>query len=139
MGIFQLLYLVIFLISANTNAPELQGLGFLEKEAKRYECYHDPEEGQSYGEWRECSKEEICEKGYSSDHYRPSPDDSEYVDNWVPSEKLNLLCEPKYKVGLLGSAFFIGGLVCVLTAPPLADTFGRQIVFIIVLILSIVA
>jgi len=138
-GIYQLIYLTLFLIAANAYDPELFGLGLLEKEPNRFECYHDPEEGQSEGEWRECSKEEICDGGLDHDHYRPVKDDPDYIDNWVSADKFDLLCEPKYKIGLLGSCFFIGAVATLLIIPPLGDAFGRRYVFLVVLVISIIA
>jgi MFS family permease len=60
------------------------------------------------------------------DRYRPVKDD-EYIDNWTTPQKLNLICEPGYKIGLLGSATFAGIVTTVLIVPPLADkVFGRR-------------
>jgi hypothetical protein len=124
----------VFLIVANTYDPELYGLGFLEKEPNRFECKSDES-----GEWHDCTKEEICDGHIDSDHYRPITDDDEYIDNWESPDKFDLLCEPKFKVGLLGSCFFIGVVATMLVIPPLSDAFGRRIIFLIVLLISIIA
>ena len=47
--------------------------------------------------------------------------DPEYIDNWVSEEKLDLLCEPKEKIGLFGSMQFIGLCTTILFVPLLAD------------------
>ena len=66
-------------------------------------------------------------------------DDDEYFDNWVSPDKFDLLCEPKYKVGLLGSMFMVGCASSCLVIPPLADAFGRKIVFLVVLLIAFIA
>ena len=50
-----------------------------------------------------------------------------------------MLCEPKWKIGLLGSMYFIGVIVGMTFVPPLADAFGRKIIFIVTLIISVFA
>jgi MFS family permease len=39
---------------------------------------------------------------------------------------MNLLCEPKSKVGLFGSIYFAGLCFAILILPPLADAIGRR-------------
>lgn len=41
-------------------------------------------------------------------------------------EQYDLLCEPKWKIGLLGSVYFSGVLSCVVVVPWLADRYGRR-------------
>ena len=72
------------------------------------------------------------------DHYRPVKDD-EYLDNWVSPDKFDLLCEPKYKIGMLGSMFMVGYAISCLVVPPIADAFGRKIVFLVVLLIAFTA
>lgn len=119
-------------MTANLIDPLLFGLSFLEKEPKHFEC-KDPDTG----EWKPCTKEEICSRGLSKDDYRPDTNDDEYFDNWV--NKYDLLCEPKMKVGLIASMYFIGLIVFIIFVPPLADRFGRKWVFIVTLIISVIA
>ena len=40
--------------------------------------------------------------------------------------KLDLVCEPPEHVGYIGSAYFVGVLISVLTIPRLADVYGRK-------------
>ena len=54
-------------------------------------------------------------------------------------EKFDLLCEPKYKVGLISSFFFIGVITSLAIVPPLADAYGRKWVFNVTLLVSIIA
>ena len=39
---------------------------------------------------------------------------------------MNLLCEPKFKIGLFGSIYFAGLCIAILILPPLADGIGRR-------------
>ena len=48
-----------------------------------------------------------------------------------------MLCEPKYRVGFLGSIIFLGVIIGLLFVPPLADYFGRKVIVIISIILSL--
>jgi len=43
-------------------------------------------------------------------------------------QKLGLECQPSYKIGLIGAAFFAGWTSSVLWMPRLADTYGRATV-----------
>ena len=53
--------------------------------------------------------------------------DEYVIDNWV--DKMDLLCENEFKIGLLGSMYFVGVVPSTVIAPPLADAFGRKYVF----------
>ena len=75
----------------------------------------------------------------SPDEYRPDTNDDEYIDNWVSPNKMNLLCESKFKIGLFGSCYFLGELIAFIIVPPLADAFGRKLIVNLSLALSIVA
>jgi len=116
--------IILFIISCQLISPLVNGLSFLEKEPKHFEC-KDPDTG----EWKSCTKQEICDRGLSKEDYKPDKNDDEYFDNWV--DKYDLLCESKVKVGLLGSMFFIGIIATLLILPPLADKYGRKWIFII--------
>ena len=111
--------------------PILLGLTFLELEPKRFECKDD-----ATGEWRECSKTEICEKNLDKEHWRPV-EDEDYIDNWV--EKYDMLCEPKWRIGLLGAFFFLGVIITMIPVPLYADKYGRRDVFVVTMVVCIVA
>ena len=59
----------------------------------------------------------------NKDLYRPITSDYEYINNWV--EKWDLICEPKEKIGFLGSCFFIGIIIAIYFVPKWADEHGR--------------
>ena len=69
------------------------------------------------------------------DHWRPVKDDEEYINNWV--EKWDMLCEPKWKIGLLGALAFLGVLISTAFVPVLSDKIGRKVIYIITLGLSV--
>lgn len=59
-----------------------------------------------------------------------------YIDNWV--DKLDLICEPKTRIGYIGSAFFIGLLIGLSFIPTLSDTYGRRITFSASMVFSLI-
>ena len=63
--------------------------------------------------------------------------DDEYLDNWV--DKLDLLCESKLKIGLIGSVYFAGVITTLLFVPPLSDRYGRKVIFVVSLLVSLFA
>lgn len=114
------------MIYKNCSAVFIFGNGFLFKVPKNFECYDHQTD-----EWKKCSKQKICSEGIPKEDYRPVEDD-EYIDNWVSPEKLDLLCEPKYKIGLVGSLYFAGVVATILILPFISDKyFGRRYIFII--------
>lgn len=125
-GILQFWTLIAFIIYKNCTTVFIFGSSFLTKEPKNFECYDSASD-----EWKSCTKQEICSQGLPSDQWRPVEDD-EYIDNWVSPEKLDLLCEPKYKIGLLGSLYFAGVVVTILWVPIVSDRCcGRRLIFLI--------
>ena len=50
-----------------------------------------------------------------------------------------MLCTPHYKIGLLGSFFFIGVISMMLVVPAIADSYGRRLPFIITMAASVSA
>ena len=64
----------------------------------------------------------------------PDTSDPEYLDNWV--NKLDLLCEPKYKIGLIGSMYFVGVITSLTFVPVMADRCGRKWAYLGTLCLS---
>jgi hypothetical protein len=89
-GLFQVVFMFMFIIIINTGDPLIFTLGFLTKVPNRYECLSD-----ETGEWHDCKPKEICEHNLQEDHFRPDTTDPEYIDNWVSPQKMNLICESK--------------------------------------------
>jgi len=71
--------------------------------------------------WNKCTKEDICTRKPYGKYFlrpskiRPNQEDPEYLDNWV--EKLGMLCERSDRIGMLGSAFFIGIIIGMFIVP----------------------
>lgn len=107
--------------------PIVWGISFLEREPKRFTCF-------KYGKWVPCEKEEICKNNLD---YLPDKEEPEYLDNWV--QKFDMLCQPKEKVGMLGSAYFVGILLGLLIVPRLSDKYGRKAPFLGTMLLSFIA
>lgn len=63
------------------------------------------------------------------DHYRYDENEEQYIDNWV--EQYSLLCEPKWRIGLIGSCYFIGVITTILVIPWLVDRVGRRWIVIV--------
>mmetsp|Transcript_15978 Transcript_15978/g.24777 ORF Transcript_15978/g.24777 Transcript_15978/m.24777 type:complete len:263 (-) Transcript_15978:889-1677(-) len=108
------------------------GQAFFEKEPSHFECYHDDDDS-----WHPCSKKEICSQEMPKDHYRTDHEDPDYLDNWV--EQYDLLCEPKWKIGLIGSVFYAGVMLTIIPLPWLSDVYGRKYVVTLAYIVYILA
>lgn len=66
--------------------------------------------------------------------------DDEYLDNWVSHDKFDLLCESKFKIGFIGSAFFLGVISTILILPPLSDKIlGRKVIIRVGLLVYAIA
>ena len=63
-------------------------------------------------------------------------DDPKSLHNWI--EKLDALCEPKWKVSFITSAYFLGWGVTLLWLPIISDKYGRKSFFIVGCILDLV-
>ena len=134
-GLFQVIFLVMLSIISNAPDPIFFMVGFLTVAPKEFECNNNAE-----GTWQTCTKEEICDQGLQPEQYRPNKDDPEYIDNWTSPEKMNLLCEPKSKIGLQGSLYFVGLCTTILPVPLLADKpVGRKWMVFIGNVLLIIA
>lgn len=86
-------------------------------------------------EWETCKPEEFCDK--PEVEYKVDAENSLSLDNWVI--EYGMTCSPKYYFGLFGSLFFIAVLVSSLVFTPLADRFGRRVICLCGLALTIVA
>ena len=118
---FQMILFLFTSVSFATRGPVIYGLPYMTKEPDSFECRTVGADG---GEvWSTCTKERICEQDLPKDAYRPV-DNGETFDNWV--EKYDMLCEPAYKVGLIGSMYFVGVVISAITFPPIADSYGRK-------------
>lgn len=124
LGILQLLSVIAFELMLSGFVYLIVGGAFLNRIPKHFECYSEEDDS-----WRDCSKDEICANNLDQAHFR-GKDEDDYMDNWAAKSKFNLICENKFKVGLLSSLYFIGMVCTCLIIPPLADLkFGRKILY----------
>lgn len=49
-----------------------------------------------------------------------------------------MLCESKYRIGLLGSCYFVGCFSTILLLPVLSDIYGRQIIYKTVIVITLI-
>lgn len=57
------------------------------------------------------------------------------LNNW--QQKLDLMCEDSWKIGLLGSSMFIGWASTLLWLPSFGDRFGRRKPFIVAMSINL--
>ena len=62
------------------------------------------------------------------EQYRPAEGESEYLENWV--EQYDLLCEPKWRIGLIGSIYYAGVMTTIILVSWLSDRYGRKAIVI---------
>lgn len=76
-----------------------------------------------------CVASNICKGENSITSWSINWKDKNSIHNW--QDKLNLMCEPKWKIALIGSMFFVGWCCSLLWVPRLADVYGRKRLFIL--------
>ena len=74
-----------------------------------------------------CTAEQICADSPEILSWSVDWQNQESMHNW--QQKLDIMCVSKFKVGLLGSSYFIGWCFSLLWAPRLADIYGRKTLF----------
>lgn len=74
-----------------------------------------------------CTAEYICEADSRILDWHIDDSNSKTLQNW--QQRLDLMCVPSWKVGMIGTSFFIGWASTLLWLPRFGDKFGRQKVF----------
>ena len=74
-----------------------------------------------------CTEEYICAEDSRISSWKVDENNPNTLHNW--HQKLDLMCEPGWKVGFIGSAFFVGWC-CMYWMPRMADSFGRKNFFV---------
>ena len=85
-------------------------------------------DGKTYDQKSVCTRANICDNDPRIAGHTIDYDDPQSLHNWI--DKLNLMCVPRWEVGLISSAYFIGYAVTLLWLPLLADKYGRRKFFI---------
>ena len=73
-----------------------------------------------------CTRELICSG--EVDDWEIDYSDNRSLHNW--QQQLDLMCEPDWKAGLLGTILYIFWCISLLVVPRLADRFGRRWLFL---------
>lgn len=130
---FHVLFCILMSTEAFIALPIIQGLQFDELIPDAFRCRAA---GDST-EWFKCDKEFICDRKLEKNLFTPVRSDPAYFENWV--EHFSLLCEPEYRIAMLGSLNFVGVLLTVLPVPYIADKHGRKKVLVSTMIINILA
>lgn len=78
----------------------------------------------------DCNRDLMCKVGPNQPEYiHVNWDSTRSLHNWV--DKLDLVCEPAWKVGLIGSMYLFGWSMACLFVPRLGDVYGRRWPYII--------
>ena len=91
---------------------------FLEKMPREFFCVY-----QGSDEEQICVPEDFC-KDSTVVSYKPNMELSDSYVNWI--SQFDLACASKTKMGLLGTAFFLGWLLTLTFVPRLSDLYGRN-------------
>ena len=119
-GFYQALISFAFLAQDMPVAILLKNMSYFTKAPKEYICVFEDSD-----EPRSCLPEDFCNDP-ALRSYVPNTDLDKTYYNWVTN--LDLACEPSYKIGLLGSIFFVGFVMTLILLPRLADLYGRQLI-----------
>ena len=72
--------------------------------------------------WHPCKEETVCKSNHLK--WEINWESSTSLHNWV--EDFKLLCEPKYRIGLLGAINFLTLLLSLVSVSRIADLKGRK-------------
>ena len=94
-------------------------LSFLEKVPREYFCTYEGKTDVALV----CVPEDFCNDPTVTS-YKPNMALSDSYENWVG--RFDLECASKAKVGLIGSAYFIGWIITLIFIPRISDLYGRE-------------
>ena len=114
--------IVTYLCYTKCIATMMLNLSFLEKVPQEYFCVY---EGST--DSFPCKPAEFCSDPTVTS-YQPNMDLKDSFENWVG--KLGLTCASPGKIGLIGSAYFIGWIITLTFVPRISDLHGRQKIII---------
>jgi MFS family permease len=123
---FQLFAYYSITLGLNSVGFWLYSISFLYQEPT-YKCWFSPTFTGNPTDY--CTAERICANDPLISAWDYDFTDPNTLDNW--HQKLNLMCEPKSKIAMLGSAFFFGWASTLLWLPRVGDIYGRRLPFAI--------
>ena len=122
-GRLQLFTTAVLLLAFVSNSFVIYGVEFLEV-YPAYETFKN-------GTWQPIEREQICAESMAE--WRIDYSSDKTFRNWV--QKLNLTCESKEIIGLIGSSYFLGMAVSSVLFPRLADIIGPKPILILTMAL----
>jgi MFS family permease len=119
-GFAQIIALFCLSVVRNSGIAFVYMFGILTME-QQYECI---KEGQS--DYSQCLSSEICANDFD---YRIDKTYEYYLENWFT--QMDWLCQPKNKLALLGTVYFIACFFGGIILAPVPDLIGRKASFIL--------
>ena len=90
---------------------------------------------ENQGSRKECTIDYIC--SHPDLKHRNDIKANDYIDNW--QNQFDLLCAPGWKIGMIGSAYFLGLVIGLPIIGPYSDIYGRRNTFLMtVSVLSLI-
>lgn len=90
------------------------------------------ERGNDLEPYKECSKSEICKINL----FDIIVDKEHSVNNFA--SEFELVCDKSYYIPLQGTAFFLGGMISCAFLSPIPDTYGRETIYKVLIILALI-
>ena len=117
LGLFQIIQIIFFSVCYVSNGYIFYALTYLELPPE-YKCASNIKNG-------DCNAELFCHNQNNPALISIVYDSTRTLNNWF--ERLHLLCEPSWKIGLIGSMYLLGWALGCLIIPRLGDIYGRKI------------
>lgn len=84
---------------------------------------------------KDCNRELMCKNPDNYNLIHVDWSSTRSLENWV--DRLDLICQPNWKVGLLGSMYLLGWSLACLVVPRLGDLYGRRWPYIFSVVFSL--
>jgi MFS family permease len=117
LGLFQILAITAFSVCYVSNGYIFYALTYLELWPD-YKC------GSSIDP-KSCDRDLMCKNPNDPALISVDESSTRTLINWV--DRLHLICEPSWKIGLIGSMYLLGWAIGCLVIPRLGDLYGRKI------------
>mmetsp|Transcript_1601 Transcript_1601/g.2370 ORF Transcript_1601/g.2370 Transcript_1601/m.2370 type:complete len:300 (-) Transcript_1601:727-1626(-) len=122
LGKFQVFATITFLLGLSGQNWWFYVLGYLTQEPDSFVCTYATEFYQPA-----CTKENICAGNPAITSWEADPDSDKTLYNW--QQQLDLTCVDEWKVGMLGSGYFLGWCSTLLWMPGLSVKYGRRYLY----------
>ena len=132
-GKLQLLIVLTWMLSDNGVFVIILALSILTKVPTEYFCTRTG----NFDDLFSCTPADFCNDTSTISSYEPNMDLTDSYENWIG--RYGLECASGAKIGIIGSAFFVGWVISLLIVPRVSDTHGRQKLLLFGNISSLVA